>query len=299
MTPGLKVLVTGDTGFIGSNMKDFLLRMGVKVVGYSHRNGFDILNINQLRKVAKNCDLIYHFAAEVKPGESIFNPVRTIEVNLKGSLNVLEICRGLNIPLIYPSSGEIYGDSTVPIKEDFPLNPPNPYAASKAAIDRICYMYYVCYSVDVKIVRLFKSYGPRQQLNKIMPTFYFQAVRDEPITIYGDGTDTRDYVYIDNIIRGLWLAKELPAGETINLATGKATMNLEIAKLIKRLVGSNSRIVFVSYPEAFGGIKHQIGSYEKARKMIDWKPNVYLEEGIRRTINWLKERVEGDSRVRK
>lgn len=295
----MKVLITGDTGFIGNNMKKFLSRIDVEIVGYSRRNGFNVLNIDQLRKVAKSCDIIYHFAAEAKPGESVFNPVHTIEANLKGSLNVLEVCRELNIPLIYPSSCEIYGDSTMPIKEESPLNPSNPYAAAKTAIDRICYMYHACYNVDVKIVRLFNPYGPHQQLNKIMPTFYFQAIGDKPITIYGDGTDTRDYVYVTDIIRGLWLAKELPAGETINLATAKATTNLEIAKLIKKLAGSNSRIVFVSYPKAFGGIKHQIGSYEKARKMLGWKPKVSLEEGIRRTVNWLKEIAKGESHGRK
>lgn len=295
----MKVLVTGDTGFIGSNMKEFLLRMDIEVVGYSRRNGVDVRNIGQLRKVAKSCDVIYHFAAEAKPGESVFNPVRAIKVNLEGSLSVLEVCRKLDIPVVYPSSCEIYGDSNEPITEEFPLNPPNPYAASKTAIDRICYTYYACYNVDVKIVRLFNPYGPHQQLNKIMPTFYFQAIRDKPITIYGDGTDTRDYVYVNDIIRGLWLARELPAGETINLATAKATTNLEIAKLIKKLSGSNSRIVFVSYPKAFGGIKHQIGSYDKARKMLGWKPKFSLEEGIRRTINWLKATMKGDSHGRK
>lgn len=282
-------LVTGDTGFIGSNMKKFLLKENVEVIGYSRRRGFDVLNTGQLRKAAKNCDIVYHFAAETKPGESVLNPVHTIEVNLKVSLNVLEVCGELDIPLVYPSSCEIYGDFTVPIKEDFPFNPPNPYAASKAAIDRICYMYYKCYNVDVKIVRLFNPYGPNQQLNKIMPTFYFQTTRNEPITVYGNGNDTRDYVYINDIVRGLWLARKLPPGEAINLATGKATTNLEVAKLIKELIRSGSSIIFVDHPKAFGGIKCQIGSYEKAKKLLGWEPKMSLKEGIRKTIDWLEE----------
>jgi len=288
---GLKLiaLLTGDTGFIGSNMKNFLLKKNVEVLGYSRRKGFDVSDRSQLRKAAKNCDIVYHFAAEAKPGESVLNPVRTIEVNLKGSLNVLEVCRELNIPLVYPSSCEIYGDSKVPITEDFPFNPTNPYAASKAAIDRFCYMYYKCYNLDVKIVRLFNPYGPRQQLNKIMPTFYFQAVKNKPITVYGDGGDTRDYVYIGDIVKGLWLARKLPPGEAVNLATGKATTNLEVAKLVKEIVGSSSKIVFVKYPKAFGGIKHQIGSYEKAERTIGWKPETPLKEGLEETINWLNQ----------
>jgi len=285
--------MTGDTGFIGSNMKDFILKENVEVIGYSRGKGFDIMNRDQLRRSAKGCDLVYHFAAEAKPGESVLNPVQTIEVNLRGSLNVIEVCRELEVPLIYPSSCEIYGDSKVPIREDFPFNPTNPYAASKAAIDRFCYTYYKCYGLNVKIVRLFNPYGPRQQLNKIMPTFYFKAVKGEPILVYGDGTDTRDYVYIRDIVRGLWMARNLPAGETINLATGKATTNLEVADIIRELTQSNSKIVFVDYPKVFGGIKNQIGSYAKAKKLIGWEPRTSLREGIRETVRWLKE-VKGE-----
>jgi len=281
--------MTGDTGFIGSNMKDFILKENVEVIGYSRGKGFDIMNRDQLRRSAKGCDLVYHFAAEAKPGESVLNPVQTIEVNLRGSLNVIEVCRELEVPLIYPSSCEIYGDSKVPIREDFPFNPTNPYAASKAAIDRFCYTYYKCYGLNVKIVRLFNPYGPRQQLNKIMPTFYFKAVKGEPILVYGHGTDTRDYVYVRDIVRGLWLARNLPAGETINLATGKATTNLEVADIIRELTQSNSKIMFVDYPKVFGGIKNQIGSYMKAKKLIGWEPRTSLREGIRETVRWLKE----------
>lgn len=280
-------LLTGDTGFIGSNMKAFLLERNVETKGFSRRDGFDIFNKDQLRKAVKASDVVYHFAAEAKPGQSVLNPVHTITVNLQGSLNVLEICRELGVPLVYPSSCEIYGDSKIPIEEGFPFNPTNPYAASKAAIDRFCYTYYRCYGLDVKIVRLFNPYGPHQQLIKIMPTFYFKALRNEPITVYGDGTDTRDYVYIHDIVSGLWLARKLPPGEAINLATGKATTNLEVAELVKELLASRSEIMLVGYPKAFGGIKNQVGSYEKAKRYIGWQPQTSLREGLKETINWL------------
>jgi len=284
----LRILLTGDTGFIGSNMKAFLGHEDAEVIRFSRRSGFDVLDMDQLRKAAKRCDIVYHFAAEAKPSESVLSPVHAIEVNVKYSLNVLEVCRELSIPLIYPSSCEIYGDSKAPITEDFPFNPPNPYAASKAAVDRFCYMYHKCYSLDVKVIRLFNPYGPHQQLNKIMPTFYLEAASGRPITVYGDGTDTRDYVYIGDIVRGLWLARNLPSGEAVNLATGVATTNLEVARMISRMVGSSSEIVFVDYPKAFGGIRSQVGSYEKAKRLTGWEPETSLEEGIKETINWLK-----------
>lgn len=292
-------LLTGDTGFIGSNMRKFLLEKNIEVIGFSRRKGYNILDFDNLHNEAKKCDIVFHFAAEAKPGESVLNPIHTIEINLKGSLNVLEVCRKLNLPLIYPSSCEIYGDSIIPIREDFPINPLNPYAASKAAIDRFCYTYNKCYNLDVKIVRLFNPYGPNQQLNKIIPTFYFKSMKNKPITVYGTGSDTRDYVYIHDIVKGLWLARRLPAGETINLATNIATTNLEVAQLIKKIVESKSKIISIDYPKAFGGIKNQVGSYEKAKRMIGWKSETPLKEGVEETIEWLKRMVGRKENERK
>lgn len=290
----MRILVTGHTGFIGSNMFRFLEEENsAEPIGYSKSTGQDIFDLDQLKRAVKDCDLVYHFAAYAKPAESVLNPVEAIEINIKGTLNVLEACREYNVPFIYPSSCEIYGDSKTHIKEDFSINPPNPYAASKAAADRICYTYFKSYDLDVKIVRLFNPYGPNQQLNKIIPTFYFQAVKNEPITVFGDGSDTRDYVYVDDIVKGLWLSRKLPPGEVINLATGKATTNLEVANLIIEMTGSSSEVRFVDYPEIFGNIKNQVGSYEKAKRLIGWEPSVDLREGIRRTIEWLRGISEG------
>jgi len=284
----MRILVTGHTGFIGSNMYSFLENIGsVEPIGYSKSNGQDIFDLDQLKKHVKDCDIVYHFAAYAKPGESIIKPVEAIETNIKGCLNVLEACRSYDVPFVYPSSCEIYGNSKKPIKEDFPINPTNPYAASKAAADRICYSYYVSYGLDVKLVRLFNPYGPHQQLNKIMPSLYFQAVEGKPLTVFGNGEDTRDYVFIDDIVQGLWAARVLPGGEAVNLATGRETTNVEIAKLILELTGSKSKISFVSYPKMFGNIKNQVGSYEKAKKMLGWTPKLSLEEGVKRTIRWL------------
>lgn len=269
-------------------MEDFLRRKGLEVQGYSRGAGFNVLDINQLRRKAKQCEFIYHFAAEAKPGESLFRPVETIEENIKGTLNVLEICREFDIPLIYPSSCEIYGDSNTLIDETHPLCPTNPYAASKAALDRICYMYFKCYGVDVKILRLFNPYGPRQQLNKVVTTFCLQAKRNQPLSVYGDGSDTRDYVYISDVIDALWLSTNAPSGEAINVATGKATSTLDLARLIISLTISNSDILFVDYPKAFGGIRRQVGSWKKAKVMLGWSPQVSLEEGVKRTLHWLE-----------
>ena len=288
MGENMRVLITGHTGFIGSNMIEFLKDQNVEVIGYSKSTGQDIFNSNQLKRFVKKSDLIYHFAAYAKPGESITNPVKAIETNVKGCLNILEACREYKVPLIYPSSCEIYGNSKEPFKEDAPLKPLNPYAASKAAADRICFSYYISYDMNIKIVRLFNPYGPKQQLNKIIPILYSQAVNNENITVFGEGKDTRDYVYISDIINGLWLARNLPPGEVINLSTGKETTNLEIANLILKLTNSDSKISFIDYPKEFGNIKNQVGSFEKAKRLLGWHPEVELEEGIKKTIKWLE-----------
>ena len=288
MGKNMRVLITGHTGFIGSNMIEFLKNHNVEVIGYSKSSGCDIFNLDQLKRFVKKSDLVYHFAAYAKPGESITNPVQAIETNVKGCLNILEACREYKVPLIYPSSCEIYGNSKEPIEEDAPIKPLNPYAASKAAADRICFSYHICYDLDVKIVRLFNPYGPKQQLNKIIPTLYFQAVNNENITVFGEGKDTRDYVYINDIVNGLWLAINLPPSEVINLATGKETTNLEVANLILELTNSDSKISFVDYPKEFGNIKNQVGSFEKAKRLLGWHPEVELEEGIKKTIKWLE-----------
>ena len=285
-------LVTGDTGFIGTNLKWWLTDAGISVKCFSRGNGFDVLNRDQLRHEAQGCGLVYHLAAYANPAESVLKPDYAIEVNVKGTVNVLEVCKELGIPLVYPGSCEIYGDGVTPMDEEHPLRPPNPYAASKAAADVICYSYFKCYGLDVKIVRLFNPYGPKQQLNKIIPTFYSQANKNKPLTVYGDGSDTRDYVYIDDVAYGLYLAKDLPAGEIINLATGRATTNLELAKIIIDLTGSRSEISFAKYPQTFGGIKRQVGSGKKAKSMLGWQPRVSLVEGVEKMLQWLRSENE-------
>lgn len=281
-------LITGDDGFIGTNLKALLAEKGVEVRGFSRKKGLDVLKAEQVKEAVKGVDLVFHVAADARPAESVLKPIETIETNLRGSLNVLEACSDQNVPLIYPSSCEIYGDSKEPITESFPLNPPNPYSASKAAIDRICYTYWKSYGLDVKIARFFNPYGPHQQLNKIIPTFYFQAVKDKPITVYGAGFDTRDYTYATDIVEGLWACRRLKGGEAVNICTGVATTNLDMAKAVIEATQSKSEIRFTPYPVVFGGIKYQVGSYEKAKQLLGWSPRVTIKEGLPLTIEWLK-----------
>ena len=278
------VLVTGDTGFIGGHMYNFLsAQEDVTPVGYSTSRGLDILNNTKLEHYVKDAALVYHLAAFANPGRSKKCPKYTFNTNIQGTVNVLEACKKWKTSMVYVSSCEVYGNSTVPLSELSELKPTNPYAASKAAADRICYAYHECYDVDVKVVRLFNPYGPQQPRSKIITRFYEQASRGDDITVHGNGSDTRDYVYITDIINGLWLARTIPAGEVINLATGKKTTSLKIAKFIRVLTKSDSAIKCVAYPREHGGIFHQVGDYSRAMR-YGWSPKADLADGIKMTL---------------
>jgi nucleoside-diphosphate-sugar epimerase len=284
----VKALVTGHTGFLGKNLVPELEKQGTTVIGYSSKEGNDILDASRLWQASRNVDVVYHLAAYAKPAESLQNPGLAVDVNVRGTLNVLEACRKNNFLLVYPSSCEIYGDSMEPIIEQHELNPPNPYAASKAAADRLCYSFARTYKIKVATLRLFNPYGAHQQLNKIIPTFYSQAIGDKPITVYGQGTDTRDYTHINDITRALLMAHKLPSGETVNLCTGNALTNMQVAKMVKEKTQSSSPILTAEYPALFGGIRHQVGSNSKAKQLIGWEPKTKFEDGLDKTINWLK-----------
>jgi dTDP-glucose 4,6-dehydratase len=283
----VRVLITGHTGFIGSNLVHYLTDAGIETVGFSRGAGGNIADFNQLRRATEYCDLVIHAAGSVDPSGSIDHPEETLKVNILGTHNVLLVCREARLPCIYISSCEVYGDSTSPITELTPLSPPNPYAFSKAAADLLCHTYYRCYGVDVRSVRLFNPYGPAQQLVRIIPAFYRQAKMGGPLTVYGDGSDTRDYVYIDDVVSGIWMARQVPAGMGVNLATGKATSTLEVARLILRLSASHSSIVFKPYPEDHGGIFRQLGSAQTMKRLTNWRARIPLEEGVHRTLAWL------------
>jgi nucleoside-diphosphate-sugar epimerase len=284
----VKALVTGHTGFLGKNLVPELEKQGTTVIGYSSAEGNDILDPPRLGQATRNVDTVYHLAAYAKPAESLQNPSLAVDVNVRGTLNVLEACRKNNFLLVYPSSCEIYGDSKEPITEQHELNPPNPYAASKAAADRLCFSFAKTYKIKIAILRLFNPYGAHQQLNKIIPTFYSQAIRGKPITVYGQGTDTRDYTHIDDITRALLVASKLPSGEAVNLCTGRALTNRQVAKMVKEKTQSSSPIQTADYPALFGGIIHQVGSNSKAKHLMGWEPKTRFEDGLDKTINWLK-----------
>jgi len=284
----LKILVTGHSGFIGTNLCAHLSSLGHDLVKCSRGAGCDLNDSNAARSAVRGVELVFHLAADARPAESLASPWETYLTNSRTTTNVALACRDSATPLVYTSSCEIYGDWQGRITEETRFAPTNPYAASKAACDRLLYSFHHAYGLDVKLVRLFNPYGPGQQLNKILPTFYYQAKKNGPLTVFGDGNDTRDYVFISDIVKGIWEGRRLPPGEAVNLATGVATTSNAVAKLIIDKLHSSSTITNTPYPKLFGGIKYQMGSFEKAEHLLGWKPTTSFEAGVNKTIQWLE-----------
>jgi dTDP-glucose 4,6-dehydratase len=191
------------------------------------------------------------------------------------------------------SSSEVYGTAvTVPMDESHPLNPRSPYAATKSGADRLAYSYFVTYGLPIVIVRPFNNYGPRQHPEKVIPRFITQALRDEPLTVHGDGHATRDWLYVDDDAEAIQRVIEAPlddlVGEILNLATGVDISITEIADKVLDALGKR-RSLKRHVAERPGQVDRHIGSTEKAQELIGWKARTPFDEGLARTVAWYRE----------
>jgi len=302
-----RILITGGAGFQGSHLTEALLKKGHQITvlnSYSERSQKNLESIKKdinlvwgsvtdkevVEKSTRDQDVIFHMASHINVDDSITDPRSTIQVNIMGTLNVLEAVRQHKNRLIFTSTCEVYGETTTnkAIKETKELKPQSPYASSKAAADRLCYSYARTYNTNVNIIRPFNVFGPRQKDKKggaLIPTLIRQALERKPITVFGKGKQTRDYTYIDDLIKGylLILDHELPSGEVINFGTGKETSVMEIAEFIASKL--KAKITFIkSRP---GEVKKIITDISKAKK-LGFKPRVDIWKGINKCIAWQK-----------
>jgi len=295
----MKCLITGGSGFIGYNIYQWMRRNHheADIWLYATRYGKDILNLEQLKHDVEGMDVVYHLAALTHVDYSISGSpeerARFIDVNYKGTWNVLEACREKGVKLVYISTSEVYGANMFPgqpMTEDHPLNPDaGTYAVSKAAADHECRVAFEVFGQDVVIVRPFNQFGPHQSMEKLIPRFINLAMAGEPLTIHGSGEQKRDYVYAEDTASALWAAKDLPAGTIINIGTENAYSINEIAELIQRLVPTrfpSLTVHVVKDTPRPNDLAELNGSYQKIKKLCGWKPVVTLEEGIIRCIDW-------------
>jgi len=304
-------LVTGGAGFIGSHLVRFLLTHGhVRVLDDFSSGTLDNLvevlpHIELLRgsvtdaalvqKAVEGCEVVFHLAAQVSVPLSLEQPVETFEVNLYGTQLLLEAARQAGVRrVVFASSAAIYGDAPrLPKRETMVPRPISPYAWSKWYGELLCRDYWRVYGVPTVSLRFFNVYGPRQNpcspYAAVIPRWITAALTHRQPIVYGDGKQTRDFVYIDDLLQGLWLAAEHPqaVGRVFNLASGRAYTLLELLQAIEEAVGSPLEPQFTA-PRP-GDIRHSFADIRAARGILGYEPHISLQEGIRRTLNAYRE----------
>lgn len=292
-----RILVTGGTGFLGYNLYQYLRRVDpdLDIWVYSRRTGADILDYPSLEAAVGGKDLVVHLAAQTHVDFSIDGSTQEkqqfVDTNTKGTLNVLMAARRHNVKMIHVSTSEVYGTSQNPAKpmtENHPLlAQAGVYAVSKAAADLLCRMAFMTEGQDVVIVRPFNMYGPHQSMEKLIPRFINLASYGEPLTIYGDGEQRRDYVWVQDIADAIWRARYIDAGEIVNVGTEVSYSINDIAEMIIRACGSKGMKVHAIHgSHRPAEVQELNGSYKKINRLVGWKPVVSIEEGINKCVNW-------------
>lgn len=302
----MKALVTGGAGFIGSNLVELLAAEGHDVVvlddlssGYAEnlapRAGFiqgDVSQPDMARSAAAGCDVIFHLAASVGNTRSIDNPVRDSEVNLIGTLRVLEAAREHGIGrVVFSSSAGIFGElKTLPIAEDHQQDPDSPYGASKLAAEKMCLVYNKLYGMKNVCLRYFNVYGLRQRYDaygNVIPIFAERMVRDQEVTIFGDGEQTRDFVHARDVAQANYRAAiSDDAAGSFNIGSGSRISINELARMMAGLVGMPTTIVHGD-PRP-GDVLDSLAAIDAARAAFGFSPAVELESGLREYLEWLR-----------
>ncbi|HLH09325.1 MAG TPA: SDR family oxidoreductase [Terriglobales bacterium] len=306
-------LVTGVAGFIGSNIARELVRRGERVRGIDNfstgkRHNLedlsahidfveaDIRNIAAMREVCASADYVIHQAAIPSVPRSVEDPITSNEANVDGTLNVLVAARDAKVKrVVYASSSSLYGDiPTLPKREDMAPSPISPYAVSKLTGEYYMRSFYRVYGLETVSLRYFNVFGPHQDptsmYSGVLAIFTSRMLRGEPVTINGDGEQSRDFTYIDNVVSANLLACLAPAeqvaGRYFNTATGhRITLN-QTFEILKKLTNYNGNPKYG--PDRSGDVKHSLADISLAQKHLGYKPLVMFEEGLRRTVEWYK-----------
>jgi len=309
------VLVTGTAGFIGSNLVDRLLKLGAKVIGFDNLfNGRltniedakksqsftfhkgDVRDFNFLLDITQDVDIIYHEAAFTSVPQSVKMPSSCNDVNVNGILNILNASLKNDIEkVIFASSSSVYGDTpTLPKKEDMKRIPISPYGVSKLACEAYLQTYTEVYGIDTIILRYFNVYGPRQRdspYSGVIAIWLGNIIRDENLVIFGDGKQSRDFTYIEDVLQANILAAKTTShsGEIFNIGAGSPINLNDLAKLMMRITGKENLEIEYDDPRP-GDIIHSFADISKAKDLLGFSPKYDQEEGLKDYFKWAKEK---------
>jgi UDP-glucose 4-epimerase len=303
-----KVLVTGGAGFIGSNLVRHLIEEGNSVTvldnfmsGY--RDNLDpfpsvrIIEGDVRDKIAvelamHGTEVVFHLAASVGNKRSIDHPITDAEINVLGTLQILEAARKEGVrKIVASSSAGIFGElKTIPIKEDHQVEPDSPYGCTKLCEEKLCLTYAKLYAIEVVCLRYFNVYGPNQRFDaygNAIPIFVFHMLRNEPIKIYGDGEQTRDFVHVDDVVQANIKAADAKGiNGAFNIASGK---QVTINRLVEMITKNNSNAIKIEHgPERSGDVRHSLADNSLAHQKINYTPSVDLERGIEEYVEWAR-----------
>lgn len=308
-----RVLITGGAGFLGSHLCDRFLKESYQVICMdnlitgSARNiehlfgnedfSFIKHDVTNFIHVNGDLDLILHFASPASPIDYLEMPIQTLKVGSLGTHKALGLAKAKDARFLLASTSEVYGDPlTHPQKEDYwgnvnPIGFRGVYDEAKRFAEAMAMAYHRYHGIETRIVRIFNTYGTRMRLEdgRALPTFMTQALQGKDLTVYGDGSQTRSFTYVDDLVEGIWRLSQSDFVEPVNIGNPQEVTILEFAKEIIELTGSSSGIIFEDLPKDDPQVRQP--DISRARKVLDWEPKYDRKEGLRKTLEYFKEQV--------
>ncbi|XP_031552780.1 UDP-glucuronic acid decarboxylase 1-like isoform X2 [Actinia tenebrosa] len=303
-----RILITGGAGFVGSHLTDALMMLGHEVTvvdnyftgrkqnvehWVGHEN-FELINHDVVEPLLIEVDQIYHLASPASPPNYMYNPIKTIKTNAIGTLNMLGLAKRVHARLLLASTSEIYGDPEQhPQNEDYwghvnPIGPRACYDEGKRVAETMCYAYAKQEGVEVRVARIFNTFGPRMHMSdgRVVSNFIMQALQEKPLTVYGSGKQTRSFQYVSDLVNGLILLMNSNYSKPINIGNPDEHSIMEFAQIIKHAIGGSAPII--NEHEKEDDPQRRKPDISRARKYLGWKPEVPLPIGINRTIEYFK-----------
>ncbi len=305
-----RILITGAAGFLGSHLCDRFIREGYHVIGMDNLITGDMNNIEHLLKlpdfdfhhhdvtkfihISGQLDYILHFASPASPIDYLKIPIQTLKVGALGTHNCLGLAKAKNARILVASTSEVYGDPLVhPQTEEYwgnvnPVGPRGVYDEAKRFMESITMAYHTYHGVETRIVRIFNTYGPRMRLNdgRALPAFIGQALRGEDITVFGDGSQTRSFCYVDDLVEGIYRLLMSDYSMPVNIGNPNEISLLDFAKEVLKLTGAGVKIVHKPLP--VDDPKQRKPDITKAKKLLGWEPKIDRADGLKRTYDYFK-----------